>query len=329
MSTDDYSVTVGWVEEKLRDLQRNADDIWGVRPDIDNSFNEWSTIKLIILSGVVDLYTRIIPNHFEDFYYIDAMSGSGSVVIEGHDERFVGSPILTSALAHDQFDHMFLIELDSDKAQALRQRMEFVSSELDYGLDGNFSVIEGDANEEIPELVDNEIQDAILESGSVHTLSFIDNEGADIEWDTITKLTSIYSDLVINFPSNNIQRMAGVPNATALNEFYGNRRWRGAGTDSLELRSIYKGGLSELGRNIQEAIRVQGSRNFHYDVIYATRETANGSPYMTAFEWLQDKLEDFDGDDIDRVLRYMRGEAVDFNPFPGPDPNQTGLGDFL
>jgi hypothetical protein len=200
---------------------------------------------------------------------------------------------------------------------------------LDYGVDGNFSVIEGDANNEIPELVDNEIQDAILESGSVHTLSFIDNEGADIEWDTIRKLTTIYSDLVINFPSNNIQRMAGVPTATALNEFYGNSRWRGAGTDSLELRSVYKGGLSEVGRDIQKAIRVHGSRNYHYDVIYATRETANGSPYMTAFEWLQDKLEDLDGDDIDRVLRYMRGEAVDFNPFPGPDPNQTGLGDFM
>ena len=329
MSGDDYSVTVEWVQEQLRDLQRNADDIWGVRPDIANSFKEWSTIKLIILAGVVDLYTTIIPKHFDNFFYIDAMSGSGSVVIEEHEERFVGSPILTSALAHEPFNHMYLIEFDSERAQALRQRMEFVSSELDYGVDGNFTVIEGDANEEIPELVDNEIQDAILDSGSVHTLSFVDNEGADIEWSTIEKLTTVYSDLVVNFPSNNIQRMAGVLNATALNEFYGNSRWRGAGTDSMELLTIYKGGLSEVGRDMQEAIRVHGSRNFHYDVIYATRETANGSPYMTAFEWMQDKLEDLDGDDIDRVLRYMRGEAVDFNPFPGPDPDQTGLGDFL
>lgn len=329
MSSEEYSVTVEWVKEQLQDLQANADAIWGERPDIANSFGEWSAIKLIALAGIVDLYTTIIPNNFNRFYYIDALAGSGSVYMEEQDERFVGSPILTAALAHEPFDYMYLIEQDTDRAQALRQRMDFIDSELDYGLNGNYTVIEGDANEEIPHLIEEELLDIILESGSVHTLAFIDNERTDVKWSTVEKLTTIWSDLVVNFPANNIQRMAGVPNENALNEFFGNNRWRSAGTDSMALRTVYQGNLSEVGRDVQGAVRVQGSRNFHYDVIYATRETSSGSPFMDAFNWLQEKLEDLHGDDIDRVLRYMRGEAVNFTPFPGPDPDQRGLDDFL
>lgn len=327
MSGEDSPVTVDWVEKKLAELEEDASEIWSVQPSVVNSFNEWSAIKLIALSGVVDIYTSIIPKYFDNYYYIDALAGSGIASISD-DERFVGSPIIATAMAHDPFDHYFLIEMDDKKADALRNRMNFLADNFDYGFSADdFTVLNEDANSAIPDIIDS-LREVILKEGSVHLLSFIDNEGADITWKTVKKLSTVYSDLLVNFPASQLRRMAGVPTKTALNEFFGSKGWESAGTKSEDLRTIYKARLSDINRGVQTNFRVEGSKNYHYDVIYAARETKGGNKYMEAFDYFEEKLDELHGDDIDLVLRYMSGEAVDFAPFPGPDPNQTGLDDF-
>lgn len=122
--------------------------------------------------------------------------------------------------------------------------------------------------------------------------------------------------------------MVGNNASVSMSEFYGDERWRGAGTNDAELRGIYKGNLAYLDRPIQEFVRVDGSRNYFYDLIYAARETDGGNPYMEAIEHIGEQVDPLHGDDVDSVIGYMRGEATDFTPFPGEDPDQRGLGDY-
>lgn len=330
---DDSPVTVGWVEKQLKNLKQDAEEIWEVQPSVASEFHPWSALKLIVLSAVVDIYSKIIPHNFDNMFYVDLLAGSGSVTVnseapEREKERLVGSPVLAAAMAHEPFEHMYLVEEDEDRANALRDRLRYVAENLDYNLDRDkFTVIQDDANDYVDDLVD-ELQDIAYESKSAHSLVFVDNEGATISWESIKRLTAVYTDFLINFPGNDAQRMVGAEKESALTRFYGDKRWKVAGTNPNYLRLIYQGNLAAVGKPAQHAVRVQGSKSYYYDLIYAAYETKGSNPYITALERFGDRVDRLRGEDIDKVLSYMRGEATDFTPFPGPDPDQSGLSDF-
>lgn len=323
-------VNADWIEEKLQELQADAEEIYKVAPNESNPFQSWSAIKLILHVATVEVYTRIIPNHFANLYYVDLMAGSGSVTLEG-DDYLVGSPILAPAIAHEQFDHLYLVEMDDDRATALDERLKSVADNLSYGLDRDqFDVIQGDANKKIAEITESIKKDSVYKSVSAHSLVFADNEGLDITWSTMQKVTNIYSDLLINFPTLNVKRQVGARNEETLDNFYGNSRWKAAHLDGDELRGIYKGNITTLERPIQRHVKVKGDKSFNYDMIYASYETKHGCPYIEAYEYMKKRLEQISGNDIRKVLGKMKGKRVGLDLFPEDDDDQeqTGLGQF-
>jgi hypothetical protein len=67
-----------WIQDNLSSLTAHTDSLQQVAEVSDEpQFGAWTALKLIVLTATVDVYTKIISNNDFDFYYIDAMAGSG------------------------------------------------------------------------------------------------------------------------------------------------------------------------------------------------------------------------------------------------------------
>jgi len=238
-------------------------------------------------------------------------------------------------MAHEPFNRMYFVEKDEEKAYALRRRLTYVEENLpDEVVCDNYRIVTENVNQVMDEIIEEIAEETLYQSERVNTLSFVDNQGMDVHFSTIKTLTRIYGDLLINFPTTAVRRTAGAEYDTKLNKFYGDDGWRAAvNTDQIDddaLRSIYMSNLAEQGRPEQEFIPVQSGGSYFYDMIYCTRETAGGSPYVDSMSYMKDKIDQLTGDDVERVLRFMRGEQTGLDLFQEQDDDgQTGLGDFL
>jgi three-Cys-motif partner protein len=331
MSENKHYVSKDWIKSKLQRLRESSTDLWNVAPDVTNDFSSWSALKLILLAATVDMYTSIIPKHRDNFYYIDALAGSGISAFPEDDENFVGSPIIAATMAHEEFNRMYFIEQDAEKATALRERLEYVEENLSKELQcDDYRIIPGNTNNEMDDIIEEIRQETLYQGETVNTLSFVDNQGLDVHYSTLEKITEIHGDLLINLPTIAVRRTAGADYKTSMNNFYGNSAWEAAKDDDA-LRTIYMSRLAELNRPVQEFIPVRSGGQFYYDMIYCTRETQGGSPYIQVLEDMEDKISQLTGEDIERVLRFMRGEqtALDIFGDDDEDEQQTGLGDFM
>lgn len=100
------------------------------------------------------------------------------------------------------------------------------------------------------------------------------------------------------------------------------------------------------GPSHQMPVKVRsGTKSFEYDMIYATRDTASGSGYIEAIEYVKEFIENVDGVDIEDMLQMMHGDQMMINSFlpevkdidddlldgddDDRDNNQSGLDEFF
>jgi three-Cys-motif partner protein len=321
--------------------------------DVTNEFDSWSALKLILHSAAVNMYTTVLGNNsnFEDLYYIDALAGSGVSMFDDG-QAFLGSPIVAARAARSPFKKMYFIELEDEKAEALRTRLEFVFSSSDFDIKepDDWEVHTGDANDQIPKIV-REIFDNSSGSRGFNYYCFIDNQGLNVTWDTIEELTpKPYGDLLINLPTaSGIGRNAVPSNIRSLNDFYGrdltdidlpnkNRR--------EYMRDLYLKQLKEQNRSVQCSTRIDANiGSYFYDLVYATRDIDGGNGYMKVIEYVKEFIEAVHAGDVDRELEIITGGQERLQAFapenedvgeqiPTNDPNdevpdnQSGLDDF-
>ncbi|WP_137285461.1 class I SAM-dependent methyltransferase [Halorussus salinisoli] len=113
--------TTEYIQTRVEGLTEYSEEIRDIEPSEVNSFDSWSALKLILHSAAVNMYTTIIPEYKGDFYYIDALSGSG-VSEYDNGQCFVGSPIVAAKVASEPFSKMYFIDQDEDYCHALKSR---------------------------------------------------------------------------------------------------------------------------------------------------------------------------------------------------------------
>jgi len=332
---------IKWMEKRLNTLIIDPCDIKNTNPGVVNVFNPWAALKLFVLSATVNMYTKILhKSSFKNVYYIDAMAGSGVSKIKNRPEYLAGSPIIAATMAKHPFKKMCFIEKDKKKAKALEQRLSLLceNPEIDLGKN-DFEILQGDSNKIIPELME-QIKKETNGFSSFNYLAFIDNEGLNIDWSTIDSLSQAWGDLLINFQSSNCQRVLGqVQKELVNNPTHGaiNTLIDHIGSECCinaknidELKKIYLENLKRAGRPIQEYITVQGRRKeeYHYDLIYCTRETPSGSPYIKTIKHMKKKIESWTGDDIENVLKYIGDESHCLLDFIMPKEKQKTLEEY-
>jgi three-Cys-motif partner protein len=335
-----------WITERVDGLTGSSDRVLEVQPAVVNSFREWLALKLIVLSATVNMYTRVISQHKDDFFYIDALAGAG-VSEYGEGQCFLGSPIVAAKAATEPFSKMYFVEDDKRKKEALEERLEFAfsSPEIDIVPPHTWEVYRGDANEVIYDIVDD-IWDQSRPAPDFNYFAFIDNQGLDFRWDAMEKIGNLTGDLLINYPAARGvgDNMNNKDSRDALTAFFGRNMWHVEPKTREHYKEMYMRQLDSLGVPEKVPVKIDsGSKSYYYDVIYATRTTRGGSGYTDAVTYAKRFVEDVDGGTVEEILDVLHGDQAaieDFLPDDTDldqslfednevdDPDQTGLDQF-
>jgi len=326
---------LGWLSDRLKPIVKISKLFRDDGLVVNNEHN-WSVMKLLILGGWSYVYTTIIPNYFEKFFYVDLLAGTGAIKVQETGDMIIGSPLIAYFYSRNDFTKMFLVELDKDKLSALKKRMATVerivtSPPLNMSFP-NISYYEGDCNVKVDEVISH----VTLHGKKVHFLGFIDNEGFDTHWETVKKLLKVPCDLVILFPTSSCDRIKASCEK-ALNRFFGCESWRNM-MNRDEFLMLYE---ERLGREYQRTrykdsyvshIRV-GTKQFYYDLVLVCKD----GPYVRAWEYLRSKLDWQNPETISIVLDMVTGRILPLDVLAGlhdelqkiDRKNQPRLDDFI
>jgi three-Cys-motif partner protein len=222
-----------------------ADDGLPMRPA-----GSWAKEKLDYLARYMAVFETSMRQKWPIRNYVDLLAGPGKNQIRETGEVVLGSPLLALTTSHP-FTGYFFVDLASANAQALTQRCS--ASPQCQQVD----IRTGDCNLAVDQIVAELKRD---EQRSLN-LAFLDPEGLELKWATITRLASVQRmDLIINYPEGGLNRFMSramnAPGETAVDDFFGNRGWRIAyqegqaqGEPNLHWRLIefYKNQLQALG----------------------------------------------------------------------------------
>jgi len=290
---------IDWITEKTKALLEASKSLIPIS-DVHYLGHAWSIVKLLILSGWVYVYTTIIPKHYEECWYIDLLAGSGTTHVKETGDVVIGSPFIAHFFAYNQFTKYIYFEKNCRRCEALRLRA--------LKLMGNKAVV---INEDCNEA----IRGALPWKKNVHSLVFVDNEGFDVYWSTISTLLRYHTDILIVFPTSSSVRPKG--GLEKLKLFYRDLSWLRA-QDKEEFLEAYMQQLGEEYRRLRRKeeyvsnIRV-GSRQFYYDVILVCKK----GPYIRAWEYLKERLDWQDPEIIKTALDILQGRATRIDWFIG------------
>jgi three-Cys-motif partner protein len=321
-----------WIYRQLDQIYKYADPLAEQDSKTDD-WQPWKALKLVTLAHSVYVYTQILGNdRWEDFYYVDALAGSG---IQQRDDgtNFVGSSLLAPIVAENPFSHLYFIEEDTDKAEALSQRLQYASENIDsFAADpSDYTVINRDVNSphamsSIPDEISNQRERGLK---GAHALAFVDNQRAEVNWETIAAFGDanrggMWSDFLVNYQPVGIDREEGDYSFENLDGFFGPAEYRGLSDD--EQFENYRENFTNIEppRSIQRHAKVRGSASFryYYNMLFATQETGSGSPYIEFMEGAKEKIENLSGDDIDNVIEILKGNQAPLDLFSEHNDDQ-------
>lgn len=296
-----------WLNTHLSKLLEMTSQIRKIEKDIFYEAKILSPLKLISLMLYLNFYTKLAPRTCK-LYYIDLLADSGINKVE---KDFVaGSPVIAHLFAHRPFEKLLLCENNNKSSKALKLRLSKV--------DANFELFEGDCNENIDSIID-------YFKSKTNYLAFIDYEGFEVAWSTVEKLLKFpYGDLIFTFQTQEVRRVWGnwkkAKNEmfeAPLNKIYGDDRWKIA-NNQKDLLNIFINRIREYRANVKD-IDVKTRRrglDFHYNLIFATRETSGGTPWFeNVIGNLKRRVENNPGEYVRNALAVLTGRIKNLEKF--------------
>jgi len=337
-----------WVQDKLSDLTAHIDDLEAIGNQTDEpEFGSWTALKLVVFTAAIDVYTTVINNNDFEPYYIDAMSGSGVVSLKDREDTLLGSPAIAGTVAHEPFEKMYCIEKDEERAETLRNRLDFAAEHIDSFRQepDTYEVIQGNANDILRNIPDK-IRDHRGSSpsgrngqGGQHHFAFIDNERHEVKFDSIRNLENeFWGDLLINYQQKGLNREKGRLEARESDEWDEFLQFFDGDNRALDLDDpedrfgLYLEKLDGINRPVHESVQIRGSKRhpYSYRMVYATRNSSGGSEFIEFMNGQQWKIEGLTGDDIEHVLDTMQGAATHLGlwSIDEDEDGQARLGEF-
>jgi three-Cys-motif partner protein len=201
--------------------------------------------------------------------YVDLFSGCGIENVQGYGLDW-GSPLIAAQMPKP-FTQLFLNDIDAEKIQALRNRIQ------SFPQPNPPHILNLDANAAMELIVDQ-----IPLRGSL-TLALIDPYGLHISLDSIRLLSSRQSDLIIYFPDRldmlrNWDKYYMDNDNSKLDQFLGTGEWRSQLSENNSdkhpevLYDLYETQLRSLGYQWFDSKRIyaQGNRPI-YRLVFATK----------------------------------------------------------
>lgn len=165
--------------------------------DHDLQFDEvgfWSEIKLEIVKKYAAAYATILAKQPKlTFDYIDGFAGMGRHISKETRETVAGSPLIALDV-EPHFSHHYLIDIDGDCVESLRQLV---------GQRKDATLLQGDCNE----ILLKEILPKIQYRDFRRALCLLDPRGLHLDWKVIAETARLRTiDLWLNFPTMHINR---------------------------------------------------------------------------------------------------------------------------
>lgn len=266
----------------------------------------WTPLKLYVIASYIHTcYVKIIPNTFIDgnFYYIDLLANCGLNMVGDEKTKkekhpFPGSPLL-AATANPPFKRMYFVDIDGNKLTSLSKRLEILKAK---GLcKSDYRAIVGDCNGVIDGILGE------IKQSPYHLLTFADNSGLDVTWNTVCKLLECYCDLIINYPTSNMKRAFGQARAgyelNKLHDFFGCNVENEVSIES-ELLEYYANMIRIKGKNV-EKIHIDTDIGYGYDLLIVTKLNAGFTSYINS---LKKSIEGVSADDVEAAFQVLSGK---------------------
>jgi three-Cys-motif partner protein len=164
-----------------------------------------------------------------------------------------------SEFAYKPFDEYVLVESDKERYNALAVNAKSL---------GNAKLLRGDCNDFV---------DQIFENKYSHNLVFVDMEGWDVTWDSMTKIIDSQSDIIINFPTSCYERTKALESQRVLDLFFGDHTWADRANDREDCLKLYIEKLAKAFMHYREKpayvdeIRV-GNSQYFYDMVLLCKQ---------------------------------------------------------
>lgn len=276
----------------------------GIAEDLGDTQEErfggglWSVSKLAYVGAYAyKVFDIVGGKHFDNLYYIDLLAGDGLTTVidsEGNEEAIAGSALGVPALPG--FDHVFVNDQDEGKIQQLEDRVGRLRGDYDLP---DYSFYSGDANDVADAIIDDIWESYNRTRESFLTMTFVDNQGFDVNYETIRRLCEIKNDLHILFPSSHFwmnakgkrERSESFPAAT---EFFGSEDWAEAESGEDGAR-IYMDRVVECGDDERVGgpmPKIRGKKNHHYHLVSSVEKTSGGSGFLDAAERLSQRVDE-------------------------------------
>lgn len=307
------SVDIDWLKEHIGRLNEVAEKIQEIAPGIMVTYEAgaWTTIKLLALAYFVPVYTKIIYNYrylFPEMIYIDLLAGAGLCKVKDTGDLVAGSAVVATTMNFYPFDKYLLVERDIERANALKKRMTTLSP--------NVVVFNEDCNECIDNLLDQIPSKA-------HYLAFVDFEGLkDIKWKTMEQLLSRKGDIIVTFQSSEAARVRGrarnsIADRQVLTELYGNDSWEDCKEEGTLADCLTQKYLEQIEnfREIVFSIPIRGKGVYNYDLIFGTRRTRGGNPWLKSFDRFIEKTKNCNYTIARNILDLLKGRICNIEEY--------------
>lgn len=246
-----------------------------------NDYDSWTILKLIFFTYFVYMYTLIISKQKQKWCnkmcFVDMMAGAGLTKIRSTKDFIIGSPFIALEVPKPSsyFDEAYFFELDENKNEALRQRLnlsENKTTKLNIGKD---------CNEEI----NNILKDITY---NCHSLIIVDCEsGFEIPWTTMGKLLACPPDIIFNFQTANIARAHSPQKWKTL---YGDNDYNVSSAE--ECLNSYISKIKKVRKDaLVVSIRIESGKQFWYDLILITKKTSGNSPWIKGVQEAKRRIE--------------------------------------
>lgn len=262
----------------------------------------WSIVKLVLLGQWAYVYTAILKNWHGGIRYVDLLAGSGTTLIQETGDVVKGSAFAVKEFAFKPFDDYILVERDELRYKALVQNGKLL---------GNISQpIRGDCNRFVEQIFANQ---------SCHNLVFVDMEGFDVTWESMTRIINSKSDIIINFPTSSYERTKALESQHVLDSFFGDHTWAEKANDREDCLRLYMEKLAKTFIHYRQkpayvdAIRV-GNSQYFYDMILLCKQGA----YVNVWgDYMKNRWNWDNPKQMQSLLDYLKGRETRLDAFTG------------
>jgi len=266
-----------WFLKHSKQLRELVAPISKINPECANAYRAHTALKLFCVGYWSSVFSTIMKKQKIPTVYIDLFSGSGMTMVAGTDKQLPGSPFVADAYGNS-FDHVICVDSNKEYTDTLIKRLSAVRAP------DTFNVFYCNNQEVIDEIIQ------IVKDKNAMFFCFYDPEGFEgFSWKVLEKLgKNVQGDILLTWFEGGLWR--NYPqNTEMLNRVFGDDSWKGTST-SNELTTKFCKRLETL-RELIKPIEILDESRTVYHQILCVKKTANGSPFIRAWEDLRTYLE--------------------------------------